>query len=74
MSLRINLKQEEILELTNIYTKEVIKVKCIACEPLQCMDCIFANPSSNNNEVCAILNCNGNYREDNTFVRFIIVE
>ena len=74
MSLRINIKQGEILELTNIYTKEVIKVQCIAGEPLKCNNCIFSNPSSNNNEVCAILNCNGNYRKDKTFVNFVKIE
>lgn len=74
MNLRINLKQGEILELTNIYTKEIIKLQCVKGEPLQCMDCIFANPSLNNNEICGVLNCNGNYREDKTFVHFIKIE
>ena len=74
MSLRINLKQGEILELTNIYTKEVIKLQCVKGEPLQCDSCVFTNLLSNNNEICGILNCNGNYREDKTFVHFVKVE
>lgn len=70
MSLRINLKQGEILELTDINTNKIIKVKCVAGEAMQCDGCVFANPSYNNNEICGILNCNGNYRPDKTFVKF----
>lgn len=70
MGLRINFKQGQTFELTNVYTHQTIKVKCVAGEPMQCNGCIFANPSSNNNEICGILNCNGNYRPDKTFVKF----
>lgn len=67
MSLRINLKQGEILELTNIYTKEIIKYKCQKSTPMSCKNCAFIN----DNDICGVINCNGNYREDNTFVKFI---
>lgn len=70
MSLRINLKQEEILELTDIYTEKVIKYKCEKSTPLSCEGCAFMN----NSDICAVMNCNGNYREDKTFVKFIQVE
>ena len=70
MSLRINLKREEILELTNIYTKEVIKYKCQKSTPMSCEGCAFMNED----DICAVINCNGNYREDNTFINFIKVE
>lgn len=70
MSLRINLKQEEILELTNIYTKEIIKYKCQKSTPMSCEGCVFMNES----DICAVINCNGNYREDKTFVKFIQVD
>ena len=70
MELRINLKQGEILELTNIYTKEVIKYKCQKSTPMSCEGCAFMN----NSDICSVMNCNGNYREDKTFVNFIQVE
>ena len=70
MSLRINLKQGEILELTNIYINKIIKYKCQKSTPMSCEGCAFMN----NSDICSVMNCNGNYREDNTFVRFIIVE
>lgn len=70
MSLRINLKQGEILELTNIYTKEVIKYKCQKSTPMSCEGCAFMNES----DICGVMNCNSNYREDNTFVHFVKVE
>lgn len=70
MSLRINLKQGEILELTNIYTKEVIKCKCKKSTPMSCEGCVFMNES----DICGVMNCNGNYREDKTFVHFVKVE
>lgn len=70
MSLRINLKQGEILELTNIYTKEVIKYKCKKSKPMSCEGCAFMNDS----DICSVMNCNGNYREDKTFIKFIQVE
>ena len=70
MSLRINLKQGEILELTNIYTKEIIKYICQKSTPTSCEGCAFMHK----NDICAVINCNGNYREDKTFVKFIQVE
>lgn len=70
MSLRINLKQGEILELTNIYTKEVIQYKCQKSTPVSCENCAFMNKS----DICEIMNCNGNYRDDKTFVIFVKVE
>ena len=70
MSLRITIKQGETFELTNVNTHKTIKVKCVAGEAMQCNGCIFTKPLYNNNEVCAILNCNGNYRPDKTFVKF----
>lgn len=66
MSLRINLKQGEILELTNINTNETIKVKCVASTPMCCVGCYFMLF----NDICSIMNCNGNYRDDKTFVKF----
>lgn len=70
MSLRINLKQGEILELTNIYTKEVIKHKCQKSKPMSCEGCAFMNDS----DICNVMNCNGSYRDDKTFVIFVKVE
>lgn len=70
MSLRINLKQGEILELTNIYTEKVIKYKCEKSTPMTCTGCAFINES----DICAVMNCNGNYRDDKTFVIFVKVE
>ena len=70
MSLRINLKQGEILELTNIDTKEIIKFKCQKSTPMSCAGCAFINES----DICSVMNCNGNYRDDKTFVHFIIIE
>ena len=70
MSLRINLKQGEILELTNIYTKEVIKYKCQKSTPMSCIGCEFMNDI----DICGAMNCNGNYRDDKTFVIFVKVE
>lgn len=70
MSLRINLKQGEILELTNINTKETIKFQCQKCTPMNCAGCAFMLES----DICAVINCNGNYREDKTFVHFVKVE
>lgn len=70
MSLRINIKQGETFELINVNTHQTIKVKCVAGKPMQCDGCVFASLSSNNNEICGILNCNGNYRPDKTFVKF----
>lgn len=70
MSLRINLKQGEILELTNIYTKEIIKYKCQKSTPMSCESCAFMNES----DICSVMNCNGNYRDDKTFVNFVKVE
>ena len=70
MSLRINLKQGEILELTNIYTEKVIKYKCEKSTPMICISCAFINES----DICAIMNCNGNYRDDKTFVKFTQIE
>lgn len=70
MSLRINLKQGEILELTNINTNKIIKYKCVKGKSSNCNGCAFMF----NHCICEVMNCNGNYREDNTFVRFIIVE
>lgn len=70
MSLRINLKQGEILELTNIDTNEIIKYKCQKCTPMNCSGCAFMLES----DICAVINCNGNYREDKTFVHFIKIE
>lgn len=70
MSLRINLKQGEILELTNIYTKEVIKYKCQKSTPMTCIGCTFINDS----DICSVMNCNGNYRDDKTFVIFTKIE
>ena len=70
MSLRINLKQGEILELTDIYTEKVIKYKCVASTPMCCIGCAFIN----NNDICSIMNCNGNYRKDGSFVKFERIE
>ena len=70
MSLRINLKQGEILELTNIYTKEVIKYKCQKSTPMSCEGCAFMNES----DICGVINCNGSYRNDKTFVNFVKIE
>lgn len=70
MSLRINLKQGEILELTNIYTKEIIKYKCQKSTPVSCKDCAFIDK----NDICAIMNCNSHHREDKTFIKFVKVE
>ena len=70
MSLRINLKQGEILELTNIDTNEIIKYKCQKSTPMSCADCAFINES----DICAVINCNSNYREDKTFIHFVKVE
>lgn len=70
MSLRINLKQGEILELTNIYTKEVIKYKCQKSKPMYCLGCAFMDES----DICSVMNCNGNYRDDKTFVIFVKME
>ena len=70
MSLRINLKQGEILELTNIYINKIIKYKCQKSTPMSCKDCAFMNDS----DICSVMNCNGNYREDKTFVHFIRIE
>lgn len=70
MSLRINVKQGEILELTNIYTKEIIKCKCVKGKSTNCNGCLFIF----NHDICGALNCNGNYREDKTFVHFIKVD
>lgn len=70
MSLRINIKQGEILELTNIYTKEVIRYKCQKSTPMSCEGCAFMN----NSDICSVMNCNGNYRDDKTFVNFVQVE
>ena len=70
MHLRINLKQGEILELTDIYTKEIVKFQCQKCTPMNCSGCAFMLES----DICAVINCNGNYREDKTFVHFIKIE
>ena len=70
MSLIINLKQGEIFELTNIDTNEIIKYKCQKSKPLSCEGCAFMN----NSDICSVMNCNGNYREDKTFVHFIRIE
>lgn len=70
MSLQINLKQGEILELTNIYSKEVIKYKCQKSRPLSCEGCAFID----NSDICNIMNCNGNYRDDETFVHFVKID
>lgn len=70
MSLRINLKQGEILELTNIDTKEIIKFQCQKGTPMVCEGCAFMLES----DICNIINCNGNYREDETFVKFVKIE
>lgn len=70
MNLRINLKQGEILELTNIYTKEVIKYKCQKSKSMSCDGCAFMN----NSNICSVMNCNSHYREDKTFVHFIRIE
>lgn len=70
MSLRINVKQGEILELTNIYSKEVIKYKCQKGKPMTCEGCAFID----NSDICNIMNCNGNYRDDETFVHFVKVD
>lgn len=70
MSLRINLKQGEILELTNIDTEEIIKFQCQKSTPMSCASCAFINES----DICGIMNCNSNYREDKTFVNFVKVD
>lgn len=70
MSLRINLKQGEILELTNIDTKEIIKFQCQKGIPMRCDSCAFMNES----DICSIINCNGSYREDKTFIKFVKIE
>lgn len=70
MSLRINVKQGEILELTNIDTNKIIKYKCVKGKSTNCNNCAFVF----NHYICGAVNCNGNYREDKTFVHFIRVE
>lgn len=70
MSLRINLKQGEILELTNIDTNEIAKFQCQKGIAMKCDDCAFMFIG----DICNIINCNGNFREDKTFVKFIRVE
>lgn len=70
MSLRINLKQGEILELTDIYTKEIVKFQCQKSTPMSCEGCAFMDDSP----ICGVINCNRNYREDKTFVKFIKIE
>lgn len=70
MSLRINIKQGEILELTDIYSKDIIKYECQKSTPNKCDNCAFIN----NIDICGIMNCLGNYREDNTFVKFVKIE
>lgn len=70
MELRINIEQGETLELTDIYTKEIVKFQCQKSAPMSCENCAFMLE----NDICAIINCNGNYREDKTFVHFIRVK
>ena len=70
MSLRINLKQGEILELTNIDTNKIIKYKCVKGKSSNCNGCAFMF----NLCICSVMNCNGNYRDDKTFVHFIRIE
>ena len=70
MSFRINLKQGEILELTNIDTNKITKFQSQKGIPMKCDDCAFIFID----DICNIINCNGNFREDKTFIKFIKVE
>lgn len=70
MNLRINIEQGEILELTNIYTKEIIRYKCQKCKPRTCENCAFIGKD----DICGVVNCIGNSRKDKTFVNFVKVE
>ena len=70
MSLRINLKQGEILELTNIVTDEIVKFRCQEGTYMSCENCALMLHT----DICDIVNCNGNYREDKAFVHFVKVK